>query len=357
MKFEFTVAEADAGRRLDRFLSAHLAPQLGELPPSRIQRLLRKGDVKVNGKRAKAGDLVHAGDQIVAHHPDPAGAGRAGAARGVRDGRRRTPARDVTLSPAAEPTPPGESSSDQFRKVYEGPGIPVLHEATDIVVVNKPPAVSCDHGEGGGPGLLTWAEERYAEQIAAGEMRPAAGHRLDIGTSGAVCITLTAAASEAFRKGLEDGRVSKRYWVLVWGRPIEQEFVLEIPLKRLPHAPRNRPKVVAAPSAQEGQSARTRFRWIAAGPEASLLEAEPLTGRTHQVRAHCLAHGLPVVGDPRYGDPKRDKAIGLDSWLKRHCLHSRHLALRESESAFSVNAALTGDFERALVTLGVPVDS
>ncbi len=306
MKFEFTVAEADAGRRLDRFLTAHLSPLLGGLPPSRIQRLLRKGDAKVNGKRAKAGDIVRSGDTVVAHHPAPS------------EGGQDTSARGVLLSSSAELTPPGRSIPTQNPKGYEGSGVPVLYETGSLVVVNKPSEVSCDHGEGGGPGLLTWAEERFAEQVAAGDMRPAAPHRLDIGTSGAVCITLTAAASEAFRKALEDGRVVKRYWVLVWGRPLEQEFDLEIPLRRLTHAPRNRPKVVAAPSTDQGQSAHTRFRWVAAGPEASLLEAEALTGRTHQIRAHCLAHGLPVVGDPRYGDPKRDQAIGLNAWLKRH---------------------------------------
>jgi len=343
MRFEFTVAEADAGRRLDRYLAAHLAPQLGGLPASRIQRLLRKGDVKLNGERASAGDTVRAGDLVVAHHPAPA------------DGSSGRPPGGAIAAEGQSGAPRAGASAD--RGAYTGPGIPVLFEGDGLLVVNKPAEVSCDHGEGGGPGLLQWAEEKYASQVAVGDMRPATPHRLDIGTSGATCITLTAAAAESFRKGLEEGRVRKLYWVLVWGRPLEEEFDLRIPLRRLPHTPRNRPKVVAAPSADEGQPAHTRFSWIAAGPEASLLEAEPLSGRTHQIRAHCLAHGLPVVGDPRYGDPKRDRAVGLDAWLHRQCLHARSLGLDDPKRGFSVDAALTRDFERTLRSLGVPLHS
>jgi 23S rRNA pseudouridine955/2504/2580 synthase len=326
MRFEWVVGRADAERRLDRFLWQALQRELASISSSRVQKILRKGDVRINGDRAAAGTRLASGDRIVAH-------------LSVRPGDLRK-----TKSPAP---------STRTAEVYRGPKIAVLHEGRSVIVVNKPAGVSCDHGESGSPGLLSWAEERYAEDLAAGRVRPAAAHRLDRGTTGAVCLGLTAAALESFRSAQEEGRVHKVYWVVVWGRPTSIEFELSFPLKRLPHARRRAPKVVRAASDEEGFAARTEFRWIAGGGEASLLQARPLTGRTHQIRAHCRLQGLPVVGDPRYGDRARDEAAKLKRFLDHQLLHAKSLELDSAELGYSVEAPLPHEFAEALEVVGI----
>jgi len=326
MRFEWTVSDADAGRRLDRFLLSRFKSLLESVSSSRIQRMLRKGDVKVNGIKARPGVSLRAGDRVVAHHPAP-----------------------------GSPPPTGEGKGRGLPLVssYEGPPITVLHESYGFLVVNKPAGVSCDHGEGGKPGLLNWAWSRYEKDAMSGKVRPAAAHRLDAGTTGTVCLGLTARALESFRRAQEEQRIHKLYWIVVWGRPLEREFELSIPLRRLPHAKRRAPKVVAAEKGDEGLSARTRFRWIAAGDGVSLLQAEILTGRTHQIRAHCRAHGLPIVGDPRYGDRAKDKGAGLASILDHQLLHARQLELADPSAGFAVTAQLPTEYRRALRRLRI----
>jgi len=321
MRFEWTVSDADAGRRLDRFLLSRFRSQLDSVSSSHIQRMLRKGDVKLNGVKARPGVSLKSGDVVVAHHP----------VKGTR------PSADQEAEAGLSPIPR-----------YQGPPITVLYEADGFLVANKPAGVSCDHGEGGIPGLLNWVLSRYEEDAAAGKVRPAAAHRLDAGTTGAVCLGLTARALENFRSAQEEKRTRKVYWLVVWGRPLERNFELTIPLRRLAHSKRNAPKVVVAEMGEKGLSARTRFRWIAAGDECSLLQAEVLTGRTHQIRAHCKAHGLPIVGDPRYGDRARDERSGMRSFLDHQLLHVRQLELEDPSVGFEVTAPLPSEFRRAL---------
>jgi len=286
--------------------------------------MLRKGDVRVNGEKTPGGRRLELGDLVVAHH-----------------------------STARPSSTASSSRHDRTIASYEGPPIEILHEGRGLLVVNKPAGISCDHGEGGAQGLLNWAQQRFAREIDEGNARPAAPHRLDTGTTGAVCVGWTAAALEAFRLAQSEGRVLKHYWVVVWGRPLEEEFELTIPLMKLPHAPRRKPKVVPALKKSTGAQARTLFRWIAAGHDASLLLAIPSTGRTHQIRAHCRAHGLPVVGDSRYGDRGKDRDAKLSGFLDHQLLHAARLSLDDSELGFSVEAPLPAEFLRALGILGI----
>lgn len=338
MRFEWTVGEADAGRRLDRFLLRKLAEPLGELPPSHIQRMLRRGDVKLNGRKGSGNDRIKAGDVVVAHHSAPSGKGARSEA-------------DVPGAPAAVGASPRERSDGAGQRPadYQGPSIEILHEREGLVVVDKPAGVTCDHGEGGRPGLLAWADRRWAEAIERGDARPAAPHRLDTGTTGTVAIGLTAAALERFRRAQSESRIHKLYRVLVWGRPPAERFDSTVPLRRLPHARRHEPKVVPA----EDGTAHTRFHRIAGNEDVSLLEAEPLTGRTHQIRAHCLALGLPVVGDPRYGDAGRDRRAGLDAFLDHQLLHAVELVVDDPHWGLRVHAPLPGEFSRALRLVGL----
>lgn len=294
MRHEFHITEADAGRRLDRWLQA----ALGDVPFSLVRRLLRQKEVKVNGRRGRPDTTLATGDEVVVHHRT-----------------RSKPERE--RAPVAGP--------------YRGPAIEALHRDDLFLFVDKPPVVSCSDDGRDGASLPRWLAETFAREIAAGTLRPEPCHRLDRGTSGVVAVALVARAHELFRRALEDGRVEKSYEVVVRGAPAEEEWTCDLPLRRVTHARRREPRMVAAAAGEDGaQDARTHFRVLRRAGGLALLRAEPRTGRTHQIRAHCHAQGLPVVGDPRYGaqgEPEDDGQM----------LHARRLRAVGDEIDFDVD--------------------
>ena len=283
MRYEFVVTAADADRRLDRFVASHL----DQAPMGLVRRLLRQKKIKVNGERPEASRRLAAGDVVVVHHV----------------------ARETTA--ATEPRP------------YEGPPIDVLDEREDFLFVNKPAGVACSDDGSDPAALARWLENALAERIACGEVRPEPCHRLDRDTTGVVVVALTAAAFDRFRRALEAGVVTKEYEVVVHGRPKTAHFTVDTPLVRRGKVRADRPRMVAG---DDGVDARTECSRLHDTETSSLLRARPITGRTHQIRAHLRIAGLPVVGDPRYGDPARDRAVAAP---RGQLLHARRLTIDE----------------------------
>lgn len=255
---EITVESVDDGRRLDRYLERID----GGLPSSLVRRLLRQRRVRVNDRRVRDGALpLAAGDRLQIHHD------------------------------FLDPVPEVDS------RRWTADPLEILHEDSDFLVVNKPAGVSCSDDGSDPAALQVWLREYLARGIEAGLTRPEPCHRLDRGTSGVVAVALTPAAFDRFRIGLQSGEVEKVYEVVVTGRPPRAEFECAIELRRSPGAGREDPRMLPGP----GLPALTRFRVLASASGYTRLQARPVTGRTHQIRAHCLALDLPVVGDRRYG--------------------------------------------------------
>ena len=143
---------------------------------------------------------------------------------------------------------------------------------------------------------------------------------------------------DRFRRALQTGRVKKVYQVAVRGRPDREEFTCDQALTRNPRAGRTEPRMVPG----EDLQALTEFRLLRSAEGNSLLEAIPVTGRTHQIRAHCLASGLPVIGDPRYG--------GNDGPIGHQLLHSARFALAET---FEIRAPWPAEEASLLRRLGL----
>ncbi len=290
--------------RVDRYVAEH-----SQLSRSAITRLAKDGHVSIAGAAVEAGHRVHKGDEIVVEIP---------AAR--------------PLSLEAEDIP-----------------IDVLYEDRDVIVVNKPPGLVVHPAFGHTSGTLVNAlVARIAAQQGRAAARPGIVHRLDKDTSGVMIIAKNDAAQLALARQLQSRTVSKEYLALVWGDPGPEPAVVDAPVIRDVHD-RRRMVIRAA-----GRESVTRVARIAAYGEGahrrSLLHVRPLTGRTHQIRAHLAFARTPIVGDPVYG------RRGDTSGLGRQFLHAWRLTVRlphAGERTFT--APLAGDLRAYLATLGPPV--
>jgi 23S rRNA pseudouridine955/2504/2580 synthase len=277
------VGEAGAGQRVDNFLLR----MLKGVPKSHIYRILRSGEVRVNRKRVQPDTRLAVGDEL-----------------------RIPPIR--TATPGAIRRGPPLASVDP----------PILYEDDALIAVNKPAGLAVHGGSGVAYGLI--------EQLRAA--RPKAkflelAHRLDRDTSGVLLVAKKRAALLALHAALREGRVDKRYLVLVRGRWRDAKRQVDLPLTRFVTGEGERRVRVERTG---GQLARTVFyrreTWPDASPPLSLLEAELHTGRTHQIRVHLTHLGFPLAGDDKYGDFAWNKALGRQG-LKRMFLHAWRLGL------------------------------
>ncbi|MBI4234568.1 MAG: RluA family pseudouridine synthase [Chloroflexi bacterium] len=261
------------GVRLDRYL----ALRCPDLSRSRCQGLIRDGLVTVNGASAKAAQRLRAGDQVVVVVPPPA------------------------------PLP----------LVAEAAPLHVVYEDQDLLVVDKPGGVPV-HPSPGHPAhtLVNFllAQCRDLSGIG-GVIRPGIVHRLDKDTSGLLVVAKHDAAHLALARQLQTRQVAKSYLALAWGRPHPPEGTVEAPIGR---DPRNRKRMAVVPG---GRAARTRYQVLRSFSEASVLEAAPETGRTHQIRVHLASIGHPLVGDPLYSRRKTPL-------VARQFLHAHRLGFR-----------------------------
>jgi 23S rRNA pseudouridine955/2504/2580 synthase len=279
-----TVAAAEAELRLDRWFKRHY-PALAH---GRLQKLLRTGQIRVDGKRAKAADRVAAGQAI-----------------------RVPPLTDS--EPAKAPVPHRISPADAAKLQAA-----VLYRDEHVIVLNKPPDLAVQGGtrtERHLDGLLDALRFGYPE-------RPRLVHRLDKETSGVLVLARSATAAAFLTRAFRDKTTRKVYWALVVGRPKPIQGRINLALaKRLgPTGERVRG------DPEDGKPAVTYYRIVdSAGERASWLALSPLTGRTHQLRAHCAAIGTPILGDRKYGGA--DARLSGMPELRRLHLHARELAI------------------------------
>ena len=222
----------------------------------------------------------------------------------------------------------------------------ILFEGAGLLVVDKPAGMLVIPGRGeGGPSLRELLEEQRRRKVFV-------VHRLDRDTSGVLVFALDAERHRALSMAFESGQVHKRYLALVEGR-VEASQLIDAAL-----APGRKGRMRVARPGEEGKPSRTRVRPVETFAQASLVEAEPLTGRTHQIRVHLLHVGHPLLFDHQYGrdTPLTEKdlgGVGDAAVLARTPLHAARIewpALPGVE-ARTVEAPLPGDMARAAVLL------
>ncbi|MBK8804070.1 MAG: RluA family pseudouridine synthase [Fibrobacteres bacterium] len=305
---EFPVPEGDAGQRLDRYLRRVLP----EVPLSRIFSLLRKGDVRVDGKRAKQELRLEAGMLITVNVPP--------------DELRKAP--DSTAGMGGLRTKVG-----------------IIFEDDDILVIDKPAGMSVHPGTGTPPG--TTLIERVQQDLGRSPsvFQPALAHRLDRGTSGVVVVAKTRKLLLDVQKQIQTKQATKEYLALVEGVPDRAKGVVSDRLERIDSRDRGAKSIIAQEG--EGVEAETRWKIRKRFRGYALLEVQILSGRLHQIRAHMASIGHPVAGDDRYGHAK---TLGL----KRPFLHASRLGLRLWGREVWFDAPLPADLEAILAKIGSP---
>lgn len=294
-----------AGQRVDNYLMAHLKG----VPRSRIYRIIRKGEVRVNKKRVQAQYKLQAGDKL------------------------RVP--PVRVATPAIQRPVGEGLTQLLLDA-------VLYEDESVIVLDKPAGLAVHGGSGVSLGLIE------ALRQSRNDPRLELVHRLDRDTSGCLMIARKRSALRVLHAELREGRVEKIYTALAVGRwPARFDDVRAPLLKN--HLKSGERMVVVS---REGKQSHTRFRVLHQYPKAALLEASPITGRTHQIRVHARFAGCPLAGDSKYGDDgdnKYFKSMGL----RRLFLHASRLGFKSPDTGRRCEpvANLPDDLEKTLEKL------
>jgi 23S rRNA pseudouridine955/2504/2580 synthase len=309
-----TVDDGDGSLRLDRWFKRHYPG----LRHGQLEKLLRTGRVRVDGKLARSGDRVEPGQAI------------------------RVPPRDeMALHPRlAKPQPrPADEAMLQAA---------VLHRDEAVIVLDKPPGLAVQGGT---------ATERHVDGLLDGlrfgnHERPRLVHRLDKETSGILVIARTASAAAFLTQAFREKTTRKTYWAAVVGLPGLRQGRIHLPLAKVPGRGGERVR----PDTEEGRRAVTYYRVMdSAGTQACWLALMPVTGRTHQLRAHCAAIGTPILGDTKYGEAAAHLA-GVPESRRLH-LHARSLSIPHPlGGGLAVTAPLPPHMRRTWEFFGFPND-
>lgn len=299
-----TVGPERDGQRIDNAL----ATLLKGVPRNLIYRLLRTGQVRINGKRAKPDTRLTEGDQL-----------------------RIPPVR------VAEREDQSAAPAGQAQRLNKS----VMFEDRDFLVIDKPAGIASHGGSGishGAIELLRAARPNEHLELA---------HRLDRDTSGVLVFARSRRGLTGLQALIRDGAVTKQYLCLMTGTLKRAKFDVNAPLRK--SALSGGERIVRIDD--EGKTALTFFRQIERYDGASLVEATLATGRTHQIRVHAAHTGHPLAGDPKYGEREANKSFRRIG-LKRLFLHAARFEFELGERAYSFSAPLPEDLRGVLDRLG-----
>ncbi len=288
------IGSQSAGQRIDNFLMS----ELKKIPRSLVYRLMRTGQVRINGKRCKPFDKLKLNDR-------------------------------VRIPPVATP------SQSQIRvpdAIVAQLSDAIELETKDYLVINKPAGLAVHGGSGVAYGVI-----EALKQARPGEFIEL-GHRLDRQTSGCLVLARSRNALTALHRQLRERTVTKRYLTLLSGRLPEDQVVVDFPLRKIA-ATSSDHRVVVDP--EHGKPARSVFRRLEASRRATYAEVEIMTGRTHQIRVHAQAIGHPLVGDDKYSlDENRKRDDKSASTFFLHCSH--------------IQVPADGDIDELMVHVNLP---
>ena len=270
--------DEDAGQRIDNFLVKNLK----NVPTSRVYKMVRKGEVRVNGGRIKPTYRLKSGDKVrIPPH-------RAGA-----------------------PQTQAFIADSQQQRLNDA----IIYEDSKLLVINKPAGLAVHGGSGVSYGVIEALRQSRPEQTLE------LVHRIDRDTSGCLLISKKRSALVYLHQLLREGQISKQYSLLVHGQWPKEWSSVRLPLQRfLTASGERRVRVDAA-----GKPCRTDFSVESRGNCATMLRAQLHTGRTHQIRVHTFATGHGVVGDQKYAEPQLQRLCEVRG-VRRLCLHAQQIS-------------------------------
>ncbi len=310
----FVVDDAEANLRLDALLVAHFP----EHSRAATQRAIEAGHVLVDGRLRKASFRVSVGETVAVAQIDVARPGPA--------------PEEIALS--------------------------ILYEDDDLIAVDKPAGMIVHPAKGHWAGTLASALAFRFGTLSGvgGPTRPGIVHRLDRDTSGVIVVAKHDRAHHSLAEQFKSRSVEKRYWALVVGRPDRDEDLIDRPIGAHPHY---RERMAVRADHPTSRPAQTRFHVIERFEKITLIEATPLTGRTHQIRVHLASVGSPVLCDKLYGG--RSQITRGELWpdatgdsvevvLARQALHAAQLKINQPTSGerLTLQAPLPSDLEQTI---------
>ncbi len=301
------VDEESAGQRIDNFLFTRLKG----VPKGHIYRILRTGEVRRNGGRIQAQERLNVGDLI-----------------------RVPPVRLTIRDPERVP--------EAFVRASLEPRI--LYEDDDLLVLNKPAGMAVHGGSGLRFGVIESlrgirSQTRFLELV----------HRLDRDTSGCLLIAKKPSALRTLHEQFRNDEVKKVYLALLAGAWTRARWMVDAPLKK--NVLQSGERLVKV--ARDGKPAVTEFRRKERYADSTLVEAYPVTGRTHQIRVHARSMGHPIVGDERYGDDKVNRDF-RQRGLKRLFLHALEAVFRHPRTGKSIKVRAPLDRDLCDFLKGLP---
>ncbi|HVO01692.1 MAG TPA: RluA family pseudouridine synthase [Candidatus Cybelea sp.] len=286
---QITIAADDADQRLDRWFKKRFP----EVSHGRLEKLLRTGQIRLDGKRAKASDRIEAGQTV--RVPPIAPAQEVDAPKG---------------GPKAKPV-----SERDTKMLHDA----VLYKDADVLVINKPAGLAVQ----GGTGLDRNLDAMLDGLKFEASERPRLVHRLDKDTSGVLVLARNGKAARDLAESFRDKSAEKIYWAVVVGVPKPMRGTIDAPLSK--HADHGWGERVGIDE-EEGRRAVTRYAVVEhAGNRAAWLALMPETGRTHQLRAHCVILGTPILGDGKYGGAEAQ--LARENLPRKLHLHARSIRI------------------------------
>ncbi len=293
----FVAGPADSGRRLDQYLAGNLS---GELSRSYIQKLIKDGQIRVNGETTKSNHKLKEAEKITVDIPPPS--------------RPDTKPENIPLT--------------------------IVYEDEHLMVVDKPAGMVVHPAAGNFSGTLVNALLYHSSHLAGigGELKPGIVHRLDRGTSGLIVVAKTDKAHHSLAEQFKSHKVKKKYLAVVKGKVELDRGIIDEPIGRNLRQ-RKKMEVVQA----GGKSAVTNYEVVKRFKAFTLVEISPTTGRTHQIRVHMSYLGYPIIGDTEYGQ--------RSTVINRQALHANLLGFYHPATNKYLEFSLTlpEDIKRLIV--------